>query len=106
MPNFTKHCGKRIVLAALAALALSVYALPAASAQGRMSGQGGGGWHQDRSGQHGHQWGERTESGGTVYHRRPSYMSHPYRGSEHRRYYTYQGSEFYINLDNGIRIAL
>jgi len=73
---------------------------------GPQYGNGGGGYHQDQSGQYGHQWIERTPSGGRNYHQQPSFVTHPYQGSEHRKYYTYQGSEFYINLDSGIRISL
>lgn len=99
--------GIGLILGAVAAVALLGWSLPAAVAQGRNHTQNSGaGYHQDQTGQHGHQWVESTPSGGRVYHNQPRFVSHPYQGSEHRRYYTYQGSEFYLNLDTGIRIAL
>ena len=115
----------RLALGVLAAVSLLVFATPAAMAQdshrdggngggyhqsqagdqNRNNG-GGGGFHQDQSGQHGHQWGETQPSGGQVYHPKPSYYYHPYKGPENRKYYTYQGSEFYLNLGTGIRVSL
>jgi hypothetical protein len=66
----------------------------------------GGGYRQDQSGNHGHQWGEMHADGSRVYHQQPSFFYHRYNGPEHRRYYTYQGREFYLNLDTNIRIEL
>jgi hypothetical protein len=117
--------GARLALGATAAVSLLAFALTAAMAQNWNNSGGGthqsqgqswhngkgntgdsGGYRQDRTGNHGNQWGERQSSGAIVYHQQPSYYYHPYRGTEHRRYYTYGGSEFYVNTDTGIRVEI
>jgi hypothetical protein len=104
--------GSRLALGALAALSLLSFGLPAARADWSNNNAGWSrqghdwdhGYRQDPN--HGNQWMERQPSGVIVYHDHPSFYYHPYRGPEHRRYYTYNGAEWYVNTDTGIRVRI
>jgi hypothetical protein len=108
------HRGMRIALGVLAATSLLAIAPSAARADWSNNNNSGwsrqghdwdhGGWRQDAN--HGNRWAERRTDGVIVYHDHPSYFYHPYRGPEHRRYYTYNGAEFYVNTDTGIRVRV
>jgi hypothetical protein len=65
------------------------------------SGNNGGMSHQNTFSHSSHSW-----NGGQQHYHQQGSQYPAYNGPEHRKYYTYGGSQFYLNVDTGIRIKI
>jgi hypothetical protein len=107
MAKHNKVSSCTILIGVLAGISMFAISLPAALAQGRNhNGDNRSQGQQDRSGQHNQQWNNHGHSNGSAYYNQSNGRTRWYHNSEHRKYYSYQGSEFYLNLDNGIRVRI
>ncbi len=113
--NYLFQALQSITLIAALSVFLMCFASTAQAQGDRHGNHGGGGQHMSYAGSGGHGWGGGHQGGGESWgynqaeyrHHHHHWGAYPYyNGPEHRRYYSYNGNEFYINLDTGIRIEL